>query len=276
MSTSSLVDGLLAALWAFSHTMVGAYDLQELLHRLTGQAIELTRSQGAGVMLEGPEGLRFASASDEQTAKLEVIQDRIGEGVCRDAFVANEVRMVEDLQSTQRWGEYRDRALALGFRAVLGVPMNAAGQTIGVLNVYRRHAGVWDGGDVETAEVLASMASAYVLHANQARVQHELQQLHAARRTTALTLHDNVVQAFATVSYAQALGEDEVGGRALEQAMQSAQELVSQLLAESPIDERLLCGSNPPSTREARDDLPADHRGRRRGPARAPRDRARG
>jgi PAS domain S-box-containing protein len=73
----------------------------------------------------------------------------------------------------------------------------------------------------------------------------ELQQLHADRRTTALTLHDNVVQALATASYAQALGEDETGTRALERAMQAAQELVSQLLADSPIDERTLVREQP-------------------------------
>jgi PAS domain S-box-containing protein len=73
----------------------------------------------------------------------------------------------------------------------------------------------------------------------------ELQQLHADRRTTALALHDNVVQALATASYAQALGEEETCARALEQAMQAAQELVSQLLADSPIDDRVLVREEP-------------------------------
>jgi PAS domain S-box-containing protein len=73
----------------------------------------------------------------------------------------------------------------------------------------------------------------------------ELQQLHADRRTTALALHDNVVQGLATASYAQALGEDETGARALAQAMQAAQELVSQLLADSTIDDRILVREEP-------------------------------
>jgi PAS domain S-box-containing protein len=73
----------------------------------------------------------------------------------------------------------------------------------------------------------------------------ELQQLHTDRRTTALNLHDNVVQALATASYAQALGEEEVGARALGKAMQAAQELVSQLLADDPIDGRTLVRADP-------------------------------
>lgn len=60
------------------------------------------------------------------------------------------------------------------------------------------------------------------------------------RRLTALSLHDNVVQAIATANYARELGEEAVTTRALEQALQSARELVSELLADSEIDKRVL------------------------------------
>lgn len=162
------------ALREFTTTIGNPYDLHELLHRLTSHAINLTNSQGAGVMLEGHNGLAFASASDEQVAEIEIVQDRTHAGPCQDAFVHNEPRLVADLLETDAWSEYRGRALDLGFRSVLGLPMNAAGQTIGVLNVYRKSAGAWSQGDVETVEVLASMAAAYVLHANQIGAQHDL------------------------------------------------------------------------------------------------------
>jgi signal transduction protein with GAF and PtsI domain len=163
---SPLPNPLLDALRTFSHEIVNPYDLQELLHRLVAQAVELTRSQGAGVMLAGRRGLAFAAASDDAAVEIELVQDGIQSGPCYDAYVTNARQTVPDLQATDRWGAYRDRALAIGFRSVIGMPLNAAGHTIGVLNVYRTHAGPWSQGDIDAVDVLASMAAAYVLHAN--------------------------------------------------------------------------------------------------------------
>ena len=60
------------------------------------------------------------------------------------------------------------------------------------------------------------------------------------RRLTALRLHDDVVQALTTANYAQSLGETTIGAAALEQALSSSRTLVTELLAESPIDQRVL------------------------------------
>lgn len=60
------------------------------------------------------------------------------------------------------------------------------------------------------------------------------------RRLTALRLHDDVVQALTTASYAQTLGEASVGTTALEQALSSSRALVTELLADSEIDEHIL------------------------------------
>lgn len=60
------------------------------------------------------------------------------------------------------------------------------------------------------------------------------------RRLTALRVHDDVVQALATANYAQTLGETTVASSALEEALSSSRALVTELLADSPIDERML------------------------------------
>jgi PAS domain S-box-containing protein len=73
----------------------------------------------------------------------------------------------------------------------------------------------------------------------------ELHDLHEDRRLTALALHDNVVQALATASYARSLGEEELGAQALAEALAASQALVSQLLADRAIDERVLLRSEP-------------------------------
>ncbi|WP_169786919.1 GAF and ANTAR domain-containing protein [Nitriliruptor alkaliphilus] len=184
MSTH-LPTGLVAAVREFTTNIVNPYDPQELLHRLTEQAIEVVRADGAGIMLaEEPRGLAFAAASAERVMVLEQLQGRIETGACHAAFTHDRIVTVEDLAVTTAWPEYSARAADLGLRAVMGVPMHAGGQSIGVLNVYREAPGPWSGVDVEAAEILTAIAGAYVLHANELRAQHTLaEQLHEALRS---------------------------------------------------------------------------------------------
>jgi GAF domain-containing protein len=175
---------LRAAIHEFTSTIVNPYDLQELLQRLTGHATVLTGTQGAGIMLAGRrEGrLGFAAATDERVVEMELVQDRIQTGPCCEAYLNDELRVVDDLQQAAgRWPEYEQRAAQLGFRAVLAVPMNAWGQTIGVINIYRDRPGPWSAADIEAAEIVTAMGAGYVLHADQMRSQHQLaEQLHTA------------------------------------------------------------------------------------------------
>lgn len=60
------------------------------------------------------------------------------------------------------------------------------------------------------------------------------------RRRTALTLHDDVVQALATARYATSLGEEQTSAAALERAMVASRALVTELLAGHPLDDRVL------------------------------------
>ncbi len=182
---------LLAAVREFTTTILNPYDLEDLLDRLTNHAMIVTGSQGAGVMLSGRDGLGFAAASDPQVVEVEMLQDRVETGACHAAFTTRELVLVEDLAATDRWPAYRDRALELGFRAVMGLPMHACGETIGVLNIYRRDPGPWSTGDVEAAEILTSMGAGYVLHANHLRAQHDM----AAQLEVAIASRDLIGQA---------------------------------------------------------------------------------
>jgi GAF domain-containing protein len=191
MTTPRPCSLLLEAVREFTTTILNPYDLQELLHRLTDRAGAVTGSQGAGVMLVGDDGLGFASASDDAVVQMELLQDRVETGACHEAFTTNQLVVVEDLVATDRWPRYRHRAVGLGFRSVIGVPLNAAGQTIGVLNIYRHAPGAWSPTDIEAAEILAAMGAGYVLHATELRAQHEL----ADQLQTALVNRDIIGQA---------------------------------------------------------------------------------
>lgn len=182
---------LLAAIREFTTTIVNPYDLQDLLHRLTDHATAITSAHGAGIMLAGNDGLGFAAASDDAVIDVEVTQDRIDGGPCHEAYETDQLTVVDDLEAADRWPEYRRRALELGFRSILGVPMRAWGQTIGVLDIYRRTAGPWSQSDLDAAEIMTAMGAGYILHANQTRAQHDL----ADQLQTALESRDVIGQA---------------------------------------------------------------------------------
>ena len=133
-------------------------------------------------MLTGEDGrLGFVAASEHMVVEAERHQNRVREGACHEAHATNEIVVVDDLATETRWPDYTPRVLGLGLRSVIGVPMNAHGQTIGVINIYRDHPSAWGADDIASAEILASMGAGYILNANQMRAQHALaEQLEAA------------------------------------------------------------------------------------------------
>lgn len=88
---------------------------------------------------------------------------------------------IPDITAEDRWPDYTALVIDRGFRSVLGVPLNAFGQTIGVINIYRDTAGEWTDEDLASAQILAAMGAGYIVNANQLKAQHTLaEQLHAA------------------------------------------------------------------------------------------------
>ncbi len=175
-------DDLVGVIREFTGSIVNPFDLDELLHRLMGHATQVVDAAGAGIMLAGEEGdLGFVAASEQRVVEAEQHQAELEAGACFEAYATNRVVTVEDLGTDGRWPDYAQRVASLGLRSVLGAPMNAFGQTIGVINFYRETPSRWSPEDVDAAEIITSMGAGYVLSANHLRAQHTLsEQLHAA------------------------------------------------------------------------------------------------
>ena len=173
---------LLEVLRGFTGAIVNPYDRDELLYRVTRDAVTVLDAAGAGIMLEDRDGeLVFAAASHELVVDVEQVQAHIGDGACHEAFVTRKLVVVEDIREEGRWPEYAARVTGAGLQAVLGVPMTAFGRTIGVINIYRETPSRWSDEDIEAAEILAAMGAGYIVNASRMRAQHELQeQLHTA------------------------------------------------------------------------------------------------
>jgi GAF domain-containing protein len=175
-------DHLLDAVRTFTGAMRDSFDRDHLLHRLIDQTMVTLGAQGAGIMLDDGRGhLGYAASSGERVGKVEMVQEQVGTGACYEAYTTNTVIAVADLELEARWPEYVQRTRRLGFGAVIGAPLHAWGQTVGVLNVYRERPGKWTPDEVDACEMLAALGAGYILIASQMEAQHDLaDQLQAA------------------------------------------------------------------------------------------------
>jgi GAF domain-containing protein len=173
---------LLDAVRTFTTAIVNPFDRDCLLDRLIEQTMVALDAQGAGIMLDDGRGeLAHAVSSGERAGRAETVQQETRSGACHEAFTTGTVVMVADLERETRWPAYVRQALALGFGSVIGAPLHAHGQTIGVLNVYRERAGTWSPAEADACEILAALGAGYILNASQMQAQHTLaEQLQAA------------------------------------------------------------------------------------------------
>ncbi|QBI19970.1 ANTAR domain-containing protein [Egibacter rhizosphaerae] len=149
----------------YARTILDEYSVGEVLYRLTDQCVELLAVDAAAVSLAEDERLRFVAATDEDVVHVEATQIASGQGPCHQAYRTGHAVFVNDLQHEQRWPDYRAEALGHGMVAVAGLPMEVAGHRVGAVNLYRQRPHEWTGDEAEMGQLLADMATGYVLNA---------------------------------------------------------------------------------------------------------------
>lgn len=156
---------LRAAFRDYAEALLRRYDIGDMLYRLTDHTLEILGVDGAGVSLGfTPDDLRFVSATDDRVARMEAAQIDVGEGPCYEAFRSGEPVAVDDLMGEQRWPEYRRHADEQTFRAVAGIPMPVGGSGIGAIDLYSTAPRDWTSDDLRTAQLLANVASGYIVN----------------------------------------------------------------------------------------------------------------
>ncbi len=128
MNTEALVQ----AVGDYARALLTDYDIGTVLYRLTDHVTNVLGTDGAGVSLadDGPH-LAFVAATDGNVAAVEEAQEAQREGPCHEAYRSGDPVAVVDLEQEERWPAYRQTALQVGVRAVLGVPMPVAERRIG-------------------------------------------------------------------------------------------------------------------------------------------------
>ena len=156
---------LLDALRRFAHDMSVDYDLTDVLFRLTDDVTRVLGVAGAGIAIaDEDDKLRYATASSDDIASLEAMQEAYQAGPCVESFRLQSVVVVTDIAARVDWPEYRSEAERLGFRSVAGLPLRIGSERLGALNLYDNRARTWDGEELAAARVLADMASGFMVH----------------------------------------------------------------------------------------------------------------
>jgi len=167
----------------YARTIVGRYDIGDLLYQLTDHVLSVLDVSGAGVCLADTDGqLQFVAASDQFVVTVEQSQVQASEGPCHDAYRSGQPVIVADLNRVDCWPVYTPVAIKVGCQAVIGLPMRVDERCIGALNVYSDQPREWSDEDIQAAQLLADMASGYIINLRQFEQARQL----AAQLQTAL------------------------------------------------------------------------------------------
>ncbi|MBY5161395.1 GAF and ANTAR domain-containing protein [Salsipaludibacter albus] len=158
-------DALRRAFDDYAAALLLPYRIGDVLYRLTDQAVEVLGVDGAGVSVaQDGQDLSFVAATDARVATVEAQQEAGAEGPCHQAYRTGRAVVVCDLADETRWPDYCTTALDQGCRAVAGLPMPTHVRRIGALNLYQHHRHDWTHDELATGQLLANMASGYILN----------------------------------------------------------------------------------------------------------------
>lgn len=160
-------DALRRAFGDYARVLLGPYDVGSVLYRLVDQVVEILDVDGAGVSIaqEGDQ-LTFVAGTSASVSAIEQEQITKDSSPLNDAYRDGHPVSIDDVDADERWPEYRRAALAQGLHAVATVPMPVGERRIGALGLYRTHPHEWTDEELETAQVLADMASGAILNSS--------------------------------------------------------------------------------------------------------------
>lgn len=156
---------LLGAYEDFAEALLGPYEIGDVLYRLTDRVVEVLSIEGAGVCLARDGGdLKLITSSDRRAAAIEDQQVAMSDGPCHEAFRSNRQVRISDLREDCPWPGYCEVALRQGMHAVASLPMPVGERRLGALDLYRVEPTPWNDDEIRVAQVLANMASGYILN----------------------------------------------------------------------------------------------------------------
>lgn len=141
-------------------TLVGDFDVIDVLTGLTGRCVELLGVAAAGVLLADEHGtLRVIGASNEQINLLELFQVQNQQGPCLDSYTTGRVVINSDMTLGSPWPTFAAVSAAAGFPSVCAIPLRLKSVILGCLNLFMSEPVELSAEDVAFATALADVAS---------------------------------------------------------------------------------------------------------------------
>lgn len=141
-------------------TLVGDFDVIDVLTTLTSRCVELLGAAAAGILLADGDGhLRVIGASTEQIQLLELFQVQNDQGPCLDCFNTGQIVLHSDLDTSSPWPLFAVECTTAGYGSVCAVPMRLKSHIVGCLNMFMSEPGGLSDADVTLAQALADVAS---------------------------------------------------------------------------------------------------------------------
>jgi GAF domain-containing protein len=151
------------SLRTLSGFFVGDGTLGETLLKVAQLACEATPADMAGITMLADGRPATVVYTDPEAPQIDTAQYETGTGPCLEAFRDQQVCRIDSTADDGRWPDFGRHAAAHGIRATLSVPLAAAGQGLGALNLYSR-SGAFSPESVRQGEIFA--ASAVLVLAN--------------------------------------------------------------------------------------------------------------
>ncbi|GAA3875469.1 GAF and ANTAR domain-containing protein [Leifsonia kafniensis] len=165
MALKTRESHLIETFVTLADTLVGGYDVVDLLHTLVESCAELLDASAAGILLADAEGeLEVVASTNERSLLVELMQLRVSGGPCFECVTTGKPIAVPDIdQVGPRWPQFRAAAREQGFLSVQAVPLRLRAMTIGSLNLFWEQKRVLDPRDVDIAQALADVATISIL-----------------------------------------------------------------------------------------------------------------
>jgi len=158
-------DDLSVVLSEFARTLVTDFPIQGILDHLVRRIVDILPIDAAGVSLISPTSdPHLIAGSDESAVRYEHLQTELAEGPCLAAYQTDTPISVPDLTKDDRFPRFAKSAQEEGLVAVFTFPLRNDDRCLGALDLYRTTAGALDSQDMETAQTLADVATAYLLN----------------------------------------------------------------------------------------------------------------
>ena len=146
---------------AIARVLLSPGTVAESLGRIAGLAVEVVDSCDEAGLCGTQPTARHTVSTSPVVARLEDMQETLGEGPCADALAGADTVYAEDLASGDTcWPAFAPVAAAAGLRSALAYRLFMGDETLGVLHLYSRLPGGF--GPVERAQGLLFAAHAGV------------------------------------------------------------------------------------------------------------------